>query len=91
MESWESRRLAETGEGGFHVLAKASERVVYWDELNELATEYLGGENEDDVLLRSFHFKWIMELLKSRQVQAKSYGITDDVLGTGSVDAPPVV
>jgi hypothetical protein len=62
MEAWESRRLAETGDRGFYLLAKASERVVYWDELNELAAEYLGEENADDVLLRSFPFKWIVEL-----------------------------
>jgi Flavin-binding monooxygenase-like len=87
MEAWESRRFAETGNRGFHLLVKASERVVYWDELNELAAEYLGEENTGDVLLRSFPFKWIVELLKSRQVQAKLYGITNDVLGLASVGA----
>jgi hypothetical protein len=88
-EAWESRRLAETGDRMFHVLAKPADRVVFFDELNELAAEYLHTDNEDDVLLRSYPFKWVVELLKSRELQVKWYGITDNVLGTGSVGAPP--
>lgn len=89
-EAWESRRLAETGDRMFHVMAKPSEHVVYFDELNELAADYLHTEAEDDLLLRSFPFKWVLELLKSRELQANLNGNTDNGLGMGSVGAPTV-
>ena len=56
-EEWESRRLAVTGDRMFHVLATTPERVLFWDELNELAAEYLHAERSDDLLLRSFPFE----------------------------------
>jgi cation diffusion facilitator CzcD-associated flavoprotein CzcO len=90
-EEWESRRLTETGDRKFHVLAKISEQVVYFDELNELAAEYLYTDATDDVLLRSFPFKWVLEWLKSVELRARWYKTTDSVSRTGSVGAPAVV
>ena len=83
-KAWEARRLAETGDRKFHVLAKDSDRVVYFEELNELAAEYLYTDAKDDILLRSFPFRWVLELLKSRDLLAKSFGVTHKVLGSGS-------
>lgn len=84
-EAWESRRLAETGDGKFHVLTKIADTVVYFDELNELGAEYLHTEAEDDLLLRSFNFKWILEWLRSSVQLARLYGIPDEDAVKGSV------
>jgi hypothetical protein len=89
--TWESRRLARTGDEKFHTLATSSESVVYFYEINELAAEYLHTENSDDRLLKTWPYELIVELLKSREPQNKLYGITENVSGTASVGAPLVV
>lgn len=65
--------------------------MVYFYEINELATEYLHTENSDDRLLKTWPYELIVELLKSREPQNKLYGITENVSGTVSVGAPLVV
>jgi hypothetical protein len=83
-EAWESRRLAETGDRKFHVLRDIADTVVYFDELNELGAEYLHTDAEDDLLLRSFDFKLVLEWLRSRVQLAKSYGLKDEASINGS-------
>jgi hypothetical protein len=72
---WKDSPTAQGGSGGMGVQTHRDWRsqvscferavgAVYFDELNELAAEYLHTENEDDALLRSFPFKWNVELLK---------------------------
>ncbi|KAJ5209100.1 hypothetical protein N7449_003479 [Penicillium cf. viridicatum] len=84
-EEWETRRLAETGDRLFHILARPWERVIYWDELNELAADYLHTDATDDTLLRSFPFEWVLELMKSGEIKANFYRITDKIPGSGSI------
>lgn len=76
-EEWEARRLAVTGDDRFHVLDKIPDQVVYFDELNELAAEYLHTGSRDDILLRSFPFGWVLDLFRARDLQAKAYALTD--------------
>jgi hypothetical protein len=75
-EAWEAKRLAETGDRNFHVLAKTTDQVLFFDELNELAAEYLFTNSRDDALLRSFPFRWVLEILSSRDLQVKWYSKT---------------
>ncbi|RMD39492.1 hypothetical protein DV735_g5639, partial [Chaetothyriales sp. CBS 134920] len=76
-KKWEARRLAETAPNDklFHILAKPSERVIYFDELNELAADYLQTEAPDDELLKSFPWEWIVTLGSGGAAKAKFYGI----------------
>ncbi|RMZ77940.1 hypothetical protein DV738_g4212, partial [Chaetothyriales sp. CBS 135597] len=74
---WEARRVAETSPNDkmFHILAKPSERVIYFDELNELAADYLHTDAPDDELLRSFPWDWIVSLGTGGARKAQYYGI----------------
>ncbi|KIW16530.1 hypothetical protein PV08_06585 [Exophiala spinifera] len=76
-KKWEARRLAETTskEKMFHILAKPSERVIYFDELNELAADYLHTDAPDDELLRSFPWDWIVSLGTGAARKAQYYGV----------------
>ncbi|KAK5043444.1 hypothetical protein LTR84_011980 [Exophiala bonariae] len=76
-KKWEARRLAQTGpkDKMFHILARPSERVIYFDELNEIAGEYLNTDTPDDELLRSFPWDWIVALGTSHARKAQFYGI----------------
>lgn len=81
-EAWEARRLAELGDHNFHTLAKSTDQVLLFDDLNELAAEYLFTDSRDDLLLRSFPFRWVLEILNSRKLQAGWYskpGLTETV------------
>ncbi|KAH6989906.1 thiol-specific monooxygenase, partial [Ilyonectria destructans] len=77
-EAWEASRLEEKGPRLFHLLELPHERVIYFDELNELATDYLHQEDSDDELLRSFPADWIVDLLSSRWWKLKKYGISEE-------------
>lgn len=72
---WAAGRLAQTGERHFHILATQAERVLYWDEINQLAVDYLHRDTSDDALLRSFPFEWVVELFTSRTAKLRRYGI----------------
>ncbi|KAL6229161.1 hypothetical protein BDW75DRAFT_245984 [Aspergillus navahoensis] len=87
-EAWERRRLAETSDRMFHILQYPHERVLFWDELNQLAAEYLQTP-ADDKLLRGFPFEWMTELMLSVVSKMRFYGIDQHVPGTGSVGVLP--
>ncbi|EGY21679.1 dimethylaniline monooxygenase [Verticillium dahliae VdLs.17] len=82
-ERWEQDRLEEKGERLFHILDLPYERVLFFDEINELAAEYLSQEGADDTLLRGFPFQFTLDLIASRPEKLKYYGITEDVGGRG--------
>ncbi|KAF3358186.1 hypothetical protein VdG1_02963 [Verticillium dahliae VDG1] len=82
-ERWEQDRFEEKGERLFHILALPYERVLYFDEINELAAEYLSQEGADDTLLRGFPFEFISDLIAGRPGKLAHYGILEDVGGTG--------
>lgn len=75
--AWEEKRRTETSDRLFHILAKPSERVIYWDDLNELAEDYLNTDAMDDDLLRSFPHEWMMSLAEGHEVKKRYYGLTD--------------
>ncbi|KAM5378087.1 hypothetical protein ACJZ2D_004545 [Fusarium nematophilum] len=66
-QEWEAARLADKDERLFHVLEHPHERVLFFDELNELAAAYLQDQKADDELLRGFPFEWVIDLLAARQ------------------------
>ncbi|KAK5045969.1 hypothetical protein LTR84_008755 [Exophiala bonariae] len=76
-KKWEARRLVQTGpkDKMFHILAQPSDRVIYFDELNEIAGDYLNTEAPDDELLRSFPWDWIVSLGTGHARKAQFYGI----------------
>lgn len=78
-EAWEASRLEDKGSRLFHLLELPHERVIYFDELNELAADYLHQEDSDDELLRSFPADWIVDLLSSRWWKLKKYGISEEI------------
>ncbi|KAK6211683.1 thiol-specific monooxygenase [Colletotrichum tabaci] len=80
MLAWEKRRLAEKGERVFHVLELPYKRVRYFDDLNELATEYVLDAAADDTLLQAFPFECVMKLLATRRWKLEKYGRTEDGL-----------
>ncbi|KAF2848033.1 thiol-specific monooxygenase [Plenodomus tracheiphilus IPT5] len=82
-EKWEMDRLDEKGEVLFHTLDLPYERVLFFDELNELAVEYLLQEDADDTLLRGFPFEFILDLIAGRPAKLKKYGILEDIGGRG--------
>ncbi|KLO88642.1 Uncharacterized protein LW93_4452 [Fusarium fujikuroi] len=84
-EAWEADRLAEKGEVMFHVLDLPYERVLFFDELNELAAEYLQQESADETLLRGFPFEFIMALIAGRPAKLRKYGLLEDVGGRGVI------
>ncbi|KAF5555303.1 thiol-specific monooxygenase [Fusarium napiforme] len=73
-EAWEADRLAEKGEDMFHVLELPYERVLFFDQLNELATEYLQQESADETLLRGFPFEFILALIAGRPAKLRARG-----------------
>ncbi|KAK5061598.1 hypothetical protein LTR84_008142 [Exophiala bonariae] len=76
-EAWETRRVAQTGDRKFHALEEIVDQVLYFDELNELAEDYLFTDNRDDLLLRSFPFSLVLEIINSKKFHAESYsGVT---------------
>ncbi|KAH7255087.1 uncharacterized protein BKA55DRAFT_592490 [Fusarium redolens] len=84
-EAWEADRLAEKGEVMFHILDLPYERVLFFDELNELAAEYLQQESADETLLRGFPFEFILALIASRPTKLRKYGLLKDVGGRGVI------
>lgn len=76
-EEWEQKRLKDVGDSRFHILATQPDRVLFWDELNELAAEYLSSGALDDSLLRGYPFEWVVELLRSRDFKLKYYGLLE--------------
>ncbi|KAG5796275.1 hypothetical protein H9Q69_004701 [Fusarium xylarioides] len=88
-EAWEADRLVEKGEDMFHVLELPHERVLFFDQLNELAAEYLQQESVDDTLLRGFPFEFILALIAGRPAKLKKYGLVEDVSGRGVIS--PVI
>ncbi|KAF5616776.1 thiol-specific monooxygenase [Fusarium tjaetaba] len=84
-EAWEADRLAEKGEDMFHVLELPYERVLFFDQLNELAAEYLQQESADDTLLRGFPFEFILALIAGRPAKLKKYDLVEDVGGRGVI------
>ncbi|KAH7148416.1 thiol-specific monooxygenase [Dactylonectria macrodidyma] len=77
-EEWERKRLETVQDSRFHVLPTQPDRILFWDELNELAAEYLSSGALDDGLLRSYPFEWVVELLSSRDSKLKHYGLPLD-------------
>ncbi|KAM0495351.1 hypothetical protein ACHAP9_008542 [Verticillium nonalfalfae] len=90
-EKWEQDRLEEKGERLFHILDLPYERVLFFDEINELAAEYLSQEGADDTLLRGFPFEFILDLIAGRPAKLKHYGISEDVGGRGVPGATAVI
>ncbi|KAF5594919.1 hypothetical protein FPANT_4739, partial [Fusarium pseudoanthophilum] len=84
-EAWEADRLAEKREDMFHVLELPHERVLFFDQLNELAAEYLQQESADDTLLRGFPFEFILALIAGRPAKLRKYGLVEDVGGRGVI------
>ncbi|CCF41120.1 thiol-specific monooxygenase [Colletotrichum higginsianum] len=80
MLAWEKRRLAEKGDRVFHVVELPYKRVRYFDDLNELATEYVLDAAADDTLLQAFPFEYVMKLLATRRWKLEKYGKTEDGL-----------
>lgn len=80
-KKWEARRLAETSDRMFHILAQPYERVLFFDELNELAWKYLQDpEVVDDALLESFPYQWMVSLSEARQEKLRFYSIEEPVV-----------
>jgi len=77
-KEWEARRLAQTSDHLFHILAKQYERVIFFDDLNELAWKYLQHPTvADDTLLASFPFEWMISLVEARQEKLRVYNIEE--------------
>ncbi|WQF86446.1 hypothetical protein CDEST_11460 [Colletotrichum destructivum] len=79
MLALEKRRLAEKVVRLFHVLELPYKRGRYFDDLNELATEYVLDAAADDTLLQAFPFEWVMKLVATRRWKLEKYGRTEAV------------
>ncbi|KAF9767955.1 hypothetical protein IL306_014807 [Fusarium sp. DS 682] len=77
-KEWEQERLKEVGDTRFHVLPTQPDRVLFWDQLNEIAAEYLASGSLDDELLRGYPFEFLVELLRSKDYKLKHYGLPED-------------
>jgi hypothetical protein len=73
--NWEVVKLSDKGQRHFHYLTTMAERVLYWDELNELAAEYLHTKSLDDALLDSFPFEFVLSLIAGHPVKEKFYEV----------------
>ncbi|UPK93338.1 hypothetical protein LCI18_004273 [Fusarium solani-melongenae] len=78
-EKWETKRLKAVPDSRFHILPTQPDRILFWDELNELAAGYLSSGALDDTLLRPYPYEWVIELLRSREYKLKHYGLPLDV------------
>lgn len=85
MLEWEARRLKDKGSKRFHAMDLPYERVAYFDELNELASEYVEDPKADDELLQCFPFEWVVELNGTRGWKLEKYGLGEDVRGYGTI------
>jgi Flavin-binding monooxygenase-like len=74
-KKWENSRL-HLGRH-FHILKTPAERVIYFEDLNELAAEYLATDALDDELLRSYPYEWMLALVEGHRVKANFYGIKE--------------
>ncbi|KAJ0165906.1 hypothetical protein CTA2_9533 [Colletotrichum tanaceti] len=67
--------VSSKDERSFHALELSYERVLYFDVLNGLASEYVLDATADDMLFQALPFEWSTELLATRRQQAGRRGL----------------